>query len=339
MAKYRVLDFLKDHNIEYRTDGPNCAKGNVVIHCPFCGPADNSEHMGILLTGERYGCWRDDSHRGAALEWLVAEVLCIGITEAQRVLSSDGEGPPLSSSPDKGFRDSIKAKLEALAEIPISNIELPLPELHMPREWMRINPDNPFVRFAYNYLKGRGFSDNVIYDIPLYTTQVGPDAYRVIFPVYENGKLVSWTGRATSAALGLRYKSLAALSPEKGGWQIKDFIWGYDYAKTQPGGPLVVCEGPMDALKLNQFLGERGRAVALFNSSLGGRQMKLLMQLSEHGRQLVICMDPDAMSHTLKIWQSMKAFSKVDAVYLPEGADPGALDEAGFTQAFSKFLS
>lgn len=334
----RWKDFFKDHGIHFVEQGPNVAKGNIYIQCPWCGPADHSEHMGVKANG-LYGCWRDDSHRGGSPARLVAELLSVGFTEAQRVLSSYGEGLPISSSPDKGFRDSIREKLQLITEnVPIIK-DIPPPSFDKPREWMRIDPDNPFVRFAYNYLIGRGFTPKVLQDIPLYACQVGQDAYRVIFPVYEDGKLVSWTGRATNGAMGLRYKSLAALPPEQGGWQIKDFVWGYDYAQTQPNGPLVVCEGPMDALKLNQFLGERGRAVALFNSSLGSRQMRLLAKLAEDGRQLVICMDPDAMSHTLKIWQAMRVFTKVDAVYLPEGADPGALDEVGFMQAFKRFIS
>ena len=70
-----VLTFLDHNRIPYRTNGPNCAKGHVVIKCPFCGDEDPSEHLGIQLSTGYWGCWRNSSHRGRRPHRLIMRLL------------------------------------------------------------------------------------------------------------------------------------------------------------------------------------------------------------------------------------------------------------------------
>src|SRR5690554_4770393 len=55
--------FLTQYNVDFITEGPNLAHGNVGVRCPFCGD-DPSYHMGISLDGHGWNCWRNGQHRG-----------------------------------------------------------------------------------------------------------------------------------------------------------------------------------------------------------------------------------------------------------------------------------
>ena len=50
------ISFLDKHGIEYSTRGPSTSRGNVYVHCSFCGQADQGKHLGISLEGK--GVWK-----------------------------------------------------------------------------------------------------------------------------------------------------------------------------------------------------------------------------------------------------------------------------------------
>src|SRR6516162_5304184 len=68
--------FLDSRGIPYQTSGRNVARGNIVLHCPFCGSADESFHMEISVTGKGWRCFRrPGEHKGRNPTRLVQAIL------------------------------------------------------------------------------------------------------------------------------------------------------------------------------------------------------------------------------------------------------------------------
>lgn len=333
--KYNIKKLLTDYSVFYTETGPNVAKGNVCISCPWCGAADHSQHLGIRLSDGVWGCWRNDEHRGASLVYLIAELLSCGLPQAHQIAASYSEGSiPISSLKEDGMRGAIEGMFDSKKEFNTIPSSPPILDLAVPKDWLRITRGNPFTQYAVNYLKSRGFLPGAVFNTELYAALTGDQAYRIIFPVRLHNRLVAWTGRAVGDFTDLRYKSVIG---GLGGSNIKDYILYLDEAHANPG-PVLVHEGPMDALKSNQWLRGCGTAVALFNMTLSDMQLKSLIELGQD-HKLIICMDPEAMGATLKIARTLAPYVDSQQVYLEGGGDPGALDEGGFMQAFSKFLT
>lgn len=88
------------------------------------------------------------------------------------------------------------------------------------------------------YLRSRGFSRET-----WLRRKVGESAGRIVFPYYENGELVLVKFRKPESHDGKGPKAWR----EEGG---KDVFWGMD--ECDPSLPLVICEGEMDALALDE---------------------------------------------------------------------------------------
>jgi hypothetical protein len=41
------LDIFRQHHVDFVEGGANVSKGYVAVHCPFCGPADESHHLSV----------------------------------------------------------------------------------------------------------------------------------------------------------------------------------------------------------------------------------------------------------------------------------------------------
>lgn len=325
---------FQENGIHYRMDGPNCASGNIVIKCPFCGSSDPSEHMGINLETGAWGCWRNSLHRGGNPAYLIDSIFHCSFEEARNLLAVYGEGALPSKATKDGFINFINSKLNLIESAVPKPIEIQN-KLKIPREWMKIQMDNPLIKYAVNYLKSRGFSDSTIYYSGLYGAISGDMSYRVIFPVIENGELVAWTGRSVLSNLGLRYKSSLKGS---GGDNIKDHLLGYDECKVGYK-PIIGVEGPMDWLKIKQLGYGKVNSLAFFNKTLSDRQLMLINRLSANNRLFLVCMDPDAPLATMSITRQLSLYIKTKAIYLPGPEDPGELNELGFSQAFNEFIS
>lgn len=125
---------------------------------------------------------------------------------------------------------------------------------------------------AWNYLKEeRKFED--IYSLqttwdfyfPAIMDIAGKWKYRIIVPIYLDGKMVSWFGRDYTNKQENRYEfppdEMNVVNP-------KDVIYGLDLAN--PDLPLVLVEGPLDVWKLGPQSG------GAFGTSLTDGQIQLL---------------------------------------------------------------
>lgn len=331
-------NFLDRQGIEYITTGPNVARNNVNVHCPLCGAGDPSHHLGISLVGPWWGCWRDPAHRGTSVARLVQLLLGCSWEQAQRLA---GESATLPGD--------LLGTIEAL--FAQSNPHLvPMRSLKMPEEFLAF-ANKPAERFYRSYLLRRGYSNKQIDGITkkygLRYCKNGPFRGRIMFPVFYEGKLVTWTGRSIFQSDSLRYKTLtvdpdraSVLGQEPAAGNISDFLLWYDEVCTGPFDTLVIVEGPFDALRLN-VLGDRHALIAtcFFTAAPSRRQIDLLYRVLPKYKRRYLLLDEGTLSKSLALkneFDWVLSSADVEVLYLPDGVkDPGELSKKEFRSLFA----
>jgi hypothetical protein len=300
------VNFLTDHHIPWVSRGPNTKRGEISIQCPFCGSDDPSEHLGINLTIDVWGCHRNPAHRGKSPVYLIKHLLGCSQSQAQLTVRQYGAADP----------DTLETALASLLDEPIT--VAPRPEkLVMPHEFMTLGPKPSATRFR-NYLQRRGFDD--IDDLgrryQLRYCSTGRWKDRIIFPVFRRGKLVAWTGRAISNPINApRYLSTSN--------EIKKAILNEDDI-TLGGNILFITEGPIDAIKIDYYGRSRqAHATCVFGTSITLDQIALIKQASRRYRYTVLLLDPDAIETSFNVieWLPNAIMGTI-----PSGVeDPGAM--------------
>lgn len=331
-----IIKFLEDNNVPYITTGPNVAKGNVNVSCPWCGPADPSMHLGIELSKGWFGCWRDSDHRGKNVARLVQAL--IGCSWSQAITIA-GQSPNRLSGFDAWAQTAFRAPTKQSRLDCCAGIVLP-------KEFKALSPtiqssiQNPYLQ----YLASRGFGpedlDEVCTYYNLYYCPSGKWRGRIIIPIYYKGMLVSWTGRSIFKSEKIRYKTLSAnpnTANDNGdpcsGITANHLLLDYDFlmqngSKTNKTR-LFICEGPFDAIKLDT-LGHRYniRATCLFTLAPTQEQLALLADLAPY-YEYHILLDRAAYHNALGLQSKLSVFHPVVDI-LPAGYDdPGELDLDG----------
>lgn len=307
------VQLLESYNIHYVTRGPNTKRGELSCKCPFCGDNDPSEHMGISLTQEVWGCHRDATHRGKSPIRLISALLGCSYSQARLIASQ-------YSAVDPASFDAL-APLNLTSEAP-SAITGP-PSLIVPPEFRAIRQDDRFWR----YLESRGFDrpDEIIAEYQLRCAVTGRFKDRVILPLYQNGELIGWTGRAiVNPILAPRYLS--------SGGAVKKTIFNED--SLQAGGELLfITEGPFDALKVDYYGQPSGaRATCGFGISLSIDQLAIISGLKF--KRKIILFDKGALEQA---WNTYNWILGVEIGELIEGIDdPGAMTEKQVAELVGK---
>lgn len=298
--------FLTDNQIEWVSRGPNTKRGEISIRCPWCGDEDPSQHLGISLTNENWGCLRDAAHRGHSATYLIGALLGCSQHQAQLVQRQYS-----SSDPDLLGALSLESDISQAAAEPASAEEVPVERI--------IEPEGSTARF-WNYLLDRGFDDpgSLCKQYRLTACLIGRFSDRIIIPFYERDELVAWTGRA----LGHPRVAARYLSSKR----VKEVIFNQD-ALMQGGDVLFVVEGPVDALKLDYYGQALGaRATCALGTSLTIQQIVLLNSRRKRFKRTVILFDQDAFGQAYEAvdWVGQK---DVSVGQLPDGVkDPGELN-------------
>ena len=140
---------------------------------------------------------------------------------------------------------------------------------------------------------------------------------RIVFPVYRNGELVGWQGRALPEDCSKTVPKYWTCG-SKANW-----LFNLDRARWFPFGVLV--EGVFDCFRV----GVQG--VCRFGKTTSIAQLRMLA--SAWGGQSVVVLpdmnDPDALPHAVKetaAWNARGLFKGgAKIVRLPNGSDPGSL--------------
>ena len=231
-----IENLLRDYNIPTSTGGKNWQQGWIQVCCQMPGCTDVGFHGGFNISGNYYNCWKCGGHSMADV---VGQLLGIQWFEAKELLkqySSTGT-------------DAAAVKKRALAK-----------EIGWPINCHFLNHSHR------KYLIRRDFipADLVKnWDIKG-TGPIGPYKFRIIIPIYFDGKLVSYQGRDITGRSDLRYK---ACETEKEVIHHKHIIYGIDHIKNRKA---VIVEGVFDVWRLGYG------AVSTFGTEVTNEQVLLL---------------------------------------------------------------
>lgn len=301
---------LSQHGVDFVSRGPNVKRGNVNVKCPFCGNADPSHHLGIDLQSGKWGCWRNDQHRGKSPVRLLVALLKLPVWEVLRIVG-------ISDAPDLSTFSDIRARLTDPAGNRSESAAVE--SLEFPGYMHPISASDDLTARFYWYLRDeRGFGADTSMVCLMYTLRcalMGDQRGRVIFPYFYRGALVTWTGRAITKHAELRYRDL---NKDSSVIYKNDVLFNYDKA-VRGGRVLIVVEGPIDTLKLDWVGRHREvRAVGLSTNNISQAQAAMLAEVASLYDYVYIGMDqPDDFARMASVRMCSKLAFLADVAPLP----------------------
>ena len=297
--KQKIIDIYDNLRIRWWDRGKNVTQGWVNVQCPLCSDASN--HCGTNPATGLFHCWKCGK-KGSFVNLLMA--------------LSDlpfGQCNSLIEEPSVSFKqptiDRIKTELygEETEEEPEAEITTVLPKT------FELITETTHFALLDSYLKRRRISIHTLIKYGCGICRAGDYMNRCIFPVYYEGKLVSYQGADMTGFASLKYQS-APLSMGR----INDYLYGLDEIKKR----MIIVEGILDKLRTGE------EAVAAFTSTITPQQFKLIisMELDE----LYFCFDPEVLAYFKARAQAEKFrpfISIVEVVKLPLGYDPDKLGQ------------
>lgn len=318
---------LRENRIPFDTHGANIKRGELGIRCPFCGSADPSKHMGLNPETGWWSCWRNRSqHSGKSPLRLIMRLLRVPYAKAREIAGLDA-----SYIDPEGF-DAVAARIMGRS-----------PEVIKPsdgdRRFLQTDPrfipirDKVRTRKFWNYLyDDRKFTgqdrwgtpdvDRLVEQYGLLAGVHGNWIDRVILPYYQDGKLVTWSGRAISHAT-IRYRDLevkeSILAP-------KQTLFNHD-CMLEGGKVLVIQEGPFDVLKVD-FYGKRFgvRSVGLSTNSIKEDQAFLLQTAVGRFSKILVMLDTKkelGIVDSMRMKQALHFLPDLEICPVPFGAGDG----------------
>lgn len=150
---------------------------------------------------------------------------------------------------------------------------------------------------------------------------------RAMFPLFDQAgqtlALVGAIGRDITNQDEVKYKNLPL------GLEKSKYLYG-SWLKPETAEIIVLCEGPMDSIKLNQVLHKHGRTEFFAVSIMGGKPSKAQVDLAiGMGHEIVAMLDNDSTGKlgTKTMLELVKDRVPMSMVLYPDGVkDP---DEAG----------
>lgn len=254
--KVRWKDFCRDHGVSM---SGNVRKNEwLEVRCPFCG--DKHTKGAINLKSSAFTCWKCGSHK--VTEFVSA--VC-GIPDSYK--DTFRTLRPYFTE----FYDNVQPRQKQEEE---RQTRVTLKDTRA----LTLPGHAPLSHAMRAYLKGRGFR-------PKYMEQkyglkdggfAGEWAYRLMIPVYQDGRLVTWQGRHIGDNK-IRYKSAS----NKEALNIKDTLYNIDNCHLNK---VIAVEGVFDCWRIGDD------CVALFGISLKDSQIKLL---AEKFDEVYLLFDPE----------------------------------------------
>jgi len=301
IQRFDLLGYVKSFG------GEEAQSGEWVLDCPVC----HKPKLIVNLKKRAYHCWvcqkyavvqtaqgpRREATAGAGglidlIQLLercerhqaVSRVLAYGFTAKDLVFITDGDF----------------AEITALK----------------PRELMPIDypPCAKPITHELFYMGKRGITMDDVRRLGLFYCDGGRYQNRLIFPVWDDGKLVYYQGRAMwEPRLGEDY--LKAFNPPRavGAAVSTEVLMGLHHARVYPR--VIITEGPVDAIHAGPS------AVCSFGKNLSPVQLSRLWGAGV--RAIDLMYDPDARSDMEALAPLLATLFDTRLVYLPYG-DPGS---------------
>lgn len=278
-----ILSFLKDHGIDFVLSGRNLSRGRVGACCPHC--RDIGYHGAFTADGEFFSCWRCGAKNvNSTLQLMTG----MNYYEVNTKLSEyDGSSAVMA----------IERKKPQGTEV--------------------VLPGGPLERIHQRYLIDRGFDPDKLekkHGIRG-TGMTGEWKFRIVIPLMEGGRCVSYTTRDFTGKQELRYKTL---SVEQSIVDPKSVLFGSNHLHDT--SKVIICEGPFDALKLGDG------AVATLGTSVKEAQVRKIAIYEK----VYIVFDPEeaAQKRARQLAERVSALgSEVEVIDIGGDGDPGDMDE------------
>jgi hypothetical protein len=325
MTKFDWKRFCLEYNVPFVERGANVSQGNINCTCPYCD--DPSEHLGLSLDvkAPSWGCWRCKAGGRSPLR-LVCKLSGATLPEAMQIVALHNKTSP----------DEFERLLEPVQQAPKSASSA---ALTLPAGCRALNDGSAGAQRFLDYLRQRGFQGEerrLAEEYALHYAIVGEQAWRVILPVYQYGKLKAWTGRSIHAQSTLRYKA---------DWKgtIKECLANTDalLKGTHKEEVLVVAEGPMDFLKLDFYGRGHGlRATCTFGTAWSLIQVSKLLPIVHRFRRTVVLYDREAYMEGARLAEEVKVFTHCDvqAMEMRGAKDPGDLTPQGVARLAKELI-
>lgn len=287
-----MIQYFEDRGIEYHTSGKNVSSGWVEVTCPFPYCEDPSWHLGINLTTKLLNCHVCGA-KGPVTR-LIRELEGCSEVEANTIVEE--------------FQDKSYTYLEKESEVRSERVILP----------MEATEEMPSIH--REYLQGRGFDPD--YLIQKYGIKscynVGKWKFRIIIPIYMNGKLVAFTSRLMVEGVENPYKhceNKEAIIP------VKECLYNVDSVKDTA----LIVEGVTDVWKIGDG------TIGVFGIEVTQSQVLKTFLLSREGlKRAVLFFDfgAQAQRRAEKFAALLAKYIEVDIVEDTLGkGDPGDLTE------------
>jgi DNA primase len=276
---FDILSYLQSRGIPYSHSGNNVSSGWIGINCQFC--IDHSDHLGINLYSKAFSCFKC-AETGSAIK-LVSVIDGVSEKEAWGIISEFGG---VTFTP-------VEKQYQSKCQLPVGATK-------------------KFSQIHLDFLAKRRYDVKVISSYDLYATgPVGTYKHRIIFPVFMNGRMVSFTGRdVTGTSKSPYYNS----SEEYSVRDVKQCLYNMDSVINDTA---VVVEGPLDAWRIGEG------AVATFGTKYTKEQIRLLRGM----KRVFVLFDADAIPLAHKFAHDVASFVKhVEVLELSEG-DPDNLND------------
>jgi len=307
--------FLTNHNIEFVEYGPNVKQGNINVKCPWCYD-DPSHHMGISLSKDAFGCWRNVEHKGTNVARLVRALLGCSKEQARLTVRQ------YSMSDPSTLGDALASLTGADSSTqPASPGIQHSVKLH--KHFRPINKTGTTAKF-WRYIRLRGFKD-VKHFTDCYSIKccmLGRWKDRVILPVFHERKLVTWTSRILGNPINApRYMTHSR--DDGATMSIKDTLYNYDDLRDNPKRILFLTEGPFDSLLLDWHgYAHNARATCFFGTQMTLTQAALVIDLTKYYEKVILLLDKNTIEQTFHILDILSKYGVTSTIF--EGADdPG----------------
>lgn len=284
---WNIPEFCKDFKIPFRI-----ARSWVQIEtCPYCGNVNYKAAFSI--TNGTFNCW--SCRKAEDFEAVSALLLCTEM-EAKEIIW--------------GYRGAVDKRLYRASESRKNAVSVDM-------------PGEELLPVHRRYIEQRNFDpDEIIREWGILGTGPCPDApyetwkFRIVIPIYLNGRLVSFQARDVTGKSDIRYMGATI---EQSTTHYKNLLYGQEFCDSRIVG---LTEGVFDLYRMGKGF------VCGFGTSLTHAQLYLLAKYHEKIFILFDPDDPNASKKAEKYCIALRLMGR-DAITVKwDGTDPGGMKPA-----------
>lgn len=294
---FDVERYFDIRGIDYHRAGEkNVSRGWVNINCPYPDCDDPSWHCGVNLRSKFFSCYK--CGRKGPMVRLIRRLEGCSDDQAEAVLER--------------FRNDLLAVEGVDKGGETNDCKSPSIRCVLPRE-----ATSEFPAPHFRYLQERGFTPYTFDIIEKYRLRachnLGEYKFRIIIPIFESGRLVTFTSRDITGMSRHRYRDQP---PNQAIVPAKECVYNLDNV----GGKIVIVEGPVDVWKIGDG------AVCMMGTQYGEKQVAKIAAKNPMEVYVIFDSEVKAQERALKLCKTLG--SKVNRVFrctLNGLGDPGEL--------------